>query len=142
MPMHTQPPTLTPSALALAAVLIRPVQQDIVRAQETRPTDNFDAQTQNSTAIDGVGVGVARAEGGYARTGAVEALLGVGLVLVGGVGETVKGFLGWWWCRWFAAAFLLVLLLLCEELARGGGGDEGGGVDAKLGFEGGDWGDC
>lgn len=60
----------------------------------------------------------------------------MGLVLVCGVGEavavTVLGVLGG-----FAA--LSLGLLLGEELARGGGGDEGGGVDAELGFEGGDW---
>jgi hypothetical protein len=75
MPVHAQ--------VAAAGARVRPVQQDVVRAEKPGAAGYLNAQTQNGAGVDGVRVGVARAEGGEGGAGAVEALLVVGLLEVG-----------------------------------------------------------
>ena len=80
MPVDAQVPAPAPG--------VRPVEQDVVRAQELGAADDLNAQAQDGAAVDGVRVRVARAEGGEGGAGAVEALLVVGL-LEGGLGKKV-----------------------------------------------------
>jgi len=63
------------------------VEEDVVRAQEAGAADDLNTQAQDSAAVDGARVRVARAEGGQSRAGAVEALLRVRLLLGEGIGE-------------------------------------------------------
>src|SRR5690606_8451939 len=108
---------------------VRPVQEDVVGAQEAGAAGDFDADAQDGAAVDGVRVRVLGAEGGEGGAGAVEALLVVGLLegglgeeflfgrggdWGGGGGESWEGEGGGW------------LGLLGEELAGRGGRDEGG----------------
>ena len=74
MPVHTQVP---------AAAAVGPVEKNVVGAQKLGATDDLDAQSEDGSGVDGVGVGVPRTKSGETCTSAVEALLVVGDLGVG-----------------------------------------------------------
>lgn len=104
-------------AQGLAAVGVRAVQHNVVGLQELAARHDLEAQAEHVSAIDGVGIGIVDLEGGDGGGDAVEALLVVGLLLLGAGEEE-----------------LLVAVDGLSGLARA----EGGGFGGWLGVEGGD----
>lgn len=70
-------------AQGLAIARKRAVQHNIVRLQELAARHDFEAQAEHVSAIDGIGVGIVDLEGGDGGGDSVEALLVVGLLLLG-----------------------------------------------------------
>lgn len=70
-------------AQGLAIVGIRAVQHNVVRLQELATGHDFEAQAEHVSAVDGIWVGIVDLEGGDGGRDSVEALLVVGLLLLG-----------------------------------------------------------
>lgn len=105
-------------AQKVAIVRIRPVQHHIVRLQELAAGHGLEAQAQHVAPVDGVGVWIANLKGRDGGGNAVEALLVVGLLLLG-AGEEA-------------------LLVAVDGCPSGLSGSQGGGLGSWLRVEGGE----
>jgi hypothetical protein len=106
-----------------APTRVRPVQEHVVRTQEPGAAGNFNSQAEDGATVDGARVRVLRAKGGDGCAGAVETLLGVGLLECGVIEEFLLQ--GEFLPRGaVVAAIPQCLLAFCEELARRWSGDE------------------